>query len=509
MLLRNLSLFFLCLFGSAACTAQPPKYEFRAAWFVTLANIDWPSDRELSPAQERAEFIALLDRLQANGLNAVVVQVRPNGDAFYPSRYAPWSFYLTGEQGRPPEPYYDPLAFMIEAAHARQMEFHAWFNPYRVVSHTRFNLLAPTHIYEQHPDWCITYGKQRYLDPGLPQVRHHLTAVVMEVARNYDLDGIHFDDYFYPYLEAGIAFGDEATYQRYGRAFRDRGDWRRANVDAFIQGLSDSLRACKPHLKFGISPIGIWRNKKDDPLGSNSRVAQTAYDVLHADVRKWLQLGWIDYVAPQLYWSTRNPYANYQELLNWWEDNSFERHLYIGQAMFKVKEDQSRWWSNPTELRYQLALNRHRPRVQGALFYSAKSFIGNPHGIETHLQRETYRYQALPPPMPWKDSVVPRQPERLTQRRDFQGQVLLTWQPPTLAADGERPHRYAVYRFDPRDQARLSDPRYLLGTTLEPFFRDARAHPGQDYLYVVTSLDRLNNESEAVAAILSRAGESR
>ena len=476
-----------------------PKREFRAVWVTTKHNIDWPSRAGLPPEQQREEFVQLLDRLQANGVNAVVVQVRPAGDAFYPSRYAPWSEWLSGRQGQAPVPYYDPLAFMIEAAHARHMEFHAWLNPFRAISHIRFSSVDSSNLARRAPDWTFLHGQTRYFDPGLPEVRAHLTGVVMELVRGYDLDGLHFDDYFYPYPEAGATLDDARTFARYGEGFTDRNAWRRHNIDTFISTLSDSLRATAPRLKFGISPVGIWRNRSEDPLGSNSRAGQTSYDGLHADVRRWLQEGWIDYVAPQLYWSIVHPYAPYGELLPWWASNAFGRHVYVGHALFKLEGGGGRHWHNPSELQQQLRLTLGHPEVQGSIFFSANAFLRHAPQVETLLRRERYRLPALIPPMPWKDSIAPLAPRQLELQAEGD-RTTLRWQPAPLAADGDSAWGYVVYRFRGQGRIDLNDPGAILAVVRDTTYRDWGRLPGQPYTYLVTALDRLHNESQTAAA---------
>ena len=478
-----------------------PKHEFRATWVATAFNIDWPSEIGLSPAEQRAEFLALLDEQQALGMNAVIVQVRGSGDAIYPSQYAPWSAYLSGTQGHAPEPYYDPLAFMIEACHARNLEFHAWLNPFRAISHLRFSSVADAHAARRHPEWTFPYDQGSYFDPGLPQVQDHLLEVVLEGVRNYDIDGLHFDDYFSPYRRNGQEIPDQATFARHQRHRMERDAWRRDNIDRFIARIADSLHQVKPWVKFGISPMGIWRNRREDPLGSNTQVDQTAYDVLHADVRKWLQEGWIDYVAPQLYWSTEHPQASYAELLRWWSDNAFGRHLYVGHATFKLKSDRHRHWRNPDQLPEQLRLNLRYPEVKGSVFYSANALRDNPHQVQDWLQGDRFRYPALVPAMPWKDSIPARAPAHLTVKAEG-SHVRLHWQPSVQAADGESAAYYVLYRFRQDEPTDLHNPAAIIAVQSDTSYVDMRTAPGQSYLYLITACDRLHNESRTGTAAL-------
>src|SRR3954447_6535662 len=284
----------VCIIHSFCIFAQkPPQYEFRAVWIATVENIDWPSKKVLPVEKQKEEFVRMLDLHQRNGMNAVIVQIRPVADAFYPSRFEPWSEYLTGRQGQAPNPYYDPLQFMIEETHKRGMEFHAWMNPYRAVFNINRSTISPTHVTRLYPQWFLTYGSTRYFDPGLPEVREHVNKVVKDLVERYDVDAIHFDDYFYPYRIPGKEFPDGATFAKYGNGM-SKEDWRRSNVDSIIVMLGHTIKSVNPRVKFGISPFGVWRNKKDDLRGSDSKAGVTNYDDLYADILLWLQNGWID-----------------------------------------------------------------------------------------------------------------------------------------------------------------------------------------------------------------------
>ncbi|HXD77506.1 MAG TPA: family 10 glycosylhydrolase, partial [Puia sp.] len=314
-----------------------PKYEFRAAWVASVENIDWPSQKGLSVDSQKVEFTRLLDMHQRNGLNAVVVQIRPAADAFFPSPYEPWSEWLTGVQGQPPSPYYDPLAFMIEETHKRGMEFHAWCNPYRAVHTIGKSSVASDHVSRQHPDWFVRFEKTLYFDPGNKEVQRYLVTVVRDIVRRYDIDALHFDDYFYPYdiVEGGGRkdFPDDASYAKYGNGL-SKGDWRRANVDSVIEEIGKAVKEERPHCKFGVSPFAIWRNIDKDPEGSNTHAGVTDYDNLYADILLWLRKGWIDYVVPQIYFEFSHPRAPYALLVDWWARHTYGRQCYIGLAPF-------------------------------------------------------------------------------------------------------------------------------------------------------------------------------
>ena len=384
-----------------------PNYEFRAVWVATVDNIDWPSRKNLSVEQQKQEFINLLDMHQRNGMNAVIVQVRPAGDALYPSKYEPWSEFLTGKQGLPPNPLYDPLEFMISETHKRGMEFHAWLNPYRAVFNLLKSSISPGHLTKTHPEWFLDYGAKRYFNPSLPEVREHLGKVVRDLVTRYQLDGIHMDDYFYPYRIAGKEFPDQKYFLKYGKGM-NKEDWRRSNCDSIILLIHNIVRSVNPHIKFGISPFGVWRNKSQDPMGSDTKAGQTNYDDLYADILLWLQKGWIDYVVPQLYWERGHKLADYDVLLDWWNQHTYGKHLYIGMGIYRAGSNAA--WRNPNEIPKQIQAERSYLTTQGAVYFSSKTFENNPNGWSDSLRNNYYRYPALPPPLPWLNNEAPSQP---------------------------------------------------------------------------------------------------
>jgi uncharacterized lipoprotein YddW (UPF0748 family) len=370
--------------------------ELRAAWVATVANIDWPSKPGLSVDTQKQEFITILNQLQKMHMNAVVVQIKPTAGVFYPSRYWPWSQYLTGKEGQ--NPGYDPLAFMLKEAHSRHISFHAWFNPYRVSMQDHLDQLAPTNPARQHPDWVVSYGGKLYFDPGIPAARTFIIDSIGEVVRTYAIDAVHIDDSFYPYRVGNQDFPDEAIYQQYGAAhFSNKGDWRRSNVNLLIEDLWRTIKQSKPHVRFGVSPFGVWRNKAVDPTGSATQAGQTDYDDLYADTRTWIRRGWLDYIAPQLYWNMGFAPAAYDKLVPWWvnEVAGTNVHLYIGQAVYKIGSA-SGPWSNPDELPKQLHFNRHFQAVRGSLFFSMKDLLANRLGFTDRLINEIYKCAARP-----------------------------------------------------------------------------------------------------------------
>jgi uncharacterized lipoprotein YddW (UPF0748 family) len=491
-------------------TQAPPKRELRGMWIATVANIDWPNQRGEAPEQYRREYRRLLDAGQRAGLNAVFVQIRPASDAFYKSSLEPWSKWLTGVQGKAPQGNDDPLPYLISEAHKRGMEFHAWFNPYRATMDSVTTRLARNHPYRTHPEWFIRFGGQLLYNPGLPEVRRHINNVILDVVRRYDIDAVHFDDYFYPYPVSGQVFHDEAAFRDFNPdSLTNLGDWRRQNVNVLIRDLHDSIRTAKRWVKFGISPFGVWMNKSAHPEGSDTRAGQPSYSNLYADSRLWLKEGWIDYILPQLYWSTKFRLVPYATLLEWWTRNHYDRHLYLGHGTYRMLEStrSDTAWRNPGELPRQIRLNRSfGEEASGSVFFSAKSLLANPLHTTDSLRLNLFRYPALVPAMPWMDAVPPTPPVNFTLRRLRQF-VTLNWQPGPAAADGDMATYYVLYRFTQTEIPTPNDPRRILAL-LRPetlgqavAYVDTTATPGQGYAYYLTAVDRLHNESPPVHII--------
>ena len=370
---------------------QPSKPEFRAVWVATVDNIDWPDQPTTSSEIQKAAFIKLLDMHKRNGMNAVIVQVRPCTDAFYPSPFEPWSQWLTGKQGLPPYPYYDPLAFMISETHKRRMEFHAWMNPYRAVFNINNSSVAATHITKIHPDWFLNYGDKKYFDPGNKEGQKYVTEVVTDVVKRYDVDAIHFDDYFYPYRIAGKEFPDDVKFRQYGNGL-NKDDWRRSNVDSIIFMLSRAIKQTNKKCQFGISPFGVWRNADKDPDGSNTKAGQTNYDDLYANILLWLKSNWIDYVTPQIYWEFGQKAAPFDVLVDWWSKHTYGKNCYIGLGIYKSGSNVA--WKDKTQLPRQITLIRNTPNIQGMAFFSSKTFEKNPNGWSDSLRFNYFKNPA-------------------------------------------------------------------------------------------------------------------
>lgn len=397
-----------------------PRREFRAAWVATVANIDWPSKKGLSTAEQKEELVAILDRAEQLNLNALIFQVRPHCDALYESDLEPWSEYLTGTMGKAPDPYYDPLEFVIEQAHRRGIELHAWFNPYRALHSGANREVSEDHVSKTQPHIVREYGRQLWLDPGEPEAAKHSIAVIMDVVRRYDVDGVHFDDYFYPYQvrdEEGeiVDFPDQQSWERTvaeGET-RERDDWRRENVNNLIQRLDEQIHQEKPWVKFGISPFGIWR-----PGNPPQIEGFDAYASLYADAKKWWTSGWLDYLTPQLYWKIEAPGQSFPVLLNWWqEENTHDRHLWPGMFTSRVGNRGSGNWK-AEEILYQIYVTRGLQGATGNVHFSMKALMDD-RGVAEALKEGPYRRPALIPDSPWMGGNPPKEPslERVSSDR--------------------------------------------------------------------------------------------
>jgi uncharacterized lipoprotein YddW (UPF0748 family) len=485
------------LFPQSATSA--PKRELRAVWIAAVDNIDFPLNRNDPPDKQRRDFIAMLDAHRANGFNAIIMQVRPSADALYAKSREPWSEWLTGAQGRAPEPMWDPLEFMIEETHKRGMEFHAWCNPFRSV-HLSSRTISPNHISVTRPEWHLAFANPRFmLNPGLAEVREYVASVMMDIVRNYDIDGLHFDDYFYPY--AGMRGEDSATFTRFPRGFTNVGDWRRDNVNLTIKMVFDSIRAVKPFVKFGVSPFGIWRNGVPQGI-----VGLDAFNVIFCDPLAWLQAGTVDYLMPQLYWGFGGG-QDYARLLPWWLNEaqrgsvgaSGARHLYAGLGAYRLASP-TNWQAQV--LLDQVALNRTQG-AHGSVFFSSVQLTRDLNGIGTALRTGQFAAPALPPVMAWKDSVPPLAPTNVQRQTLLSGATTLSWMPPARARDGDTARFYAVYRFASGTVPDFNNTRALRTVTPARSYTDPDMDGGsQRWRYFVTALDRLWNESAPVEAVL-------
>ncbi|MGH7496095.1 MAG: family 10 glycosylhydrolase [bacterium] len=489
---RALLWFFLSMIpGTLLSQISPPKREFRGAWIATVINLDWPSSPFISPEAQRAELVRIFDELQAAGVNAALFQVRSEADAMYASALEPWSYWLTGAQGKPPAPFYDPLEVAVQEAHRRGMELHAWFNPYRVSRQVGNYANDPLHVSVQHPDWVIQISTIKILDPGLPQARGHITNVVMDVVNRYDVDGVHFDDYFYPYPPTQISNQDAATFANYNRGFTNIGDWRRDNVNLLIQAVHDSIQAVKPYVKLGMSPFGIWKNGVPPGI-----TGLDAYSTIYCDAVAWLNRQIIDYVTPQLYWRYGGG-QDYGKLMPWWATQTNGRHYYPGLAPFNISAQN--WAAN--ELPRQIRANRGNANVQGNVFFRTLILRENPKGFTDSLKTDLHRDLAFAPVMAWKDATAPQAPTNLRHSRlHDQPIAALQWDLPPAAADGDTASRYAIYNLN-RDNIQpgdLEDARNLAQLAGD---RSAQIISARNFHFAVTALDRNWNESNASSVL--------
>ena len=379
------------------CISQlHPKYELRGTWIATVKNIDWPSKPGLSSYQQQREALQLLDLLKSQNINTIFLQVRPSSDAIYPSELEPWSPYLSGKSGQAPEKYYDPLAFWIYEAHKRGIELHAWINPFRATMSLDEDL-DNRHPVKQHPEWFIEYNNKLQYDPGNPECRIHIAQVVQDIVKRYDVDGIHMDDYFYPYPVSGLIFNDSTSFVIHNpEMITDIGDWRRHNVDETVALLQKTIKNIKPYVAFGISPFGVWRNADKDSTGSLTKAGITNYDDLYADILKWMKEKDIDYVVPQIYWDTGHKTANFSVLAKWWSDHSYSTPVFIGHGLYRVGSDNESW-KNPSQMLDQLRFLRDSSKANGSVYFSAKHFKRDLLGFQDSLKAGQYKYPSLNP----------------------------------------------------------------------------------------------------------------
>lgn len=417
--------------ADAQTTFPEIQREFRGVWVATVSNIDWPSTRTLSPEQQKAEFIAILERARALNLNAIIFQVRPACDALYDSKLEPWSPYLTGTMGKAPEPFYDPLAFAVEECHKRGLELHAWFNPYRALHPSYKGPISENHISKTKPELVKKYGNYLWLNPAEKSVQDHTYNVIMDVVRRYDIDGVHMDDYFYPYPETDkatkreIDFPDEESYQAYvkGGGKLTRGDWRRQAVNTLMERLYKGIKQEKPWVKFGLSPFGIWKPGYPPQIKGFNQ-----YEKLYADARLWLEKGWVDYWTPQLYWRIAPPEQSFVALLNWWnEQNKMKRHIWPGLFTSKLCEKEKKWEAD--EIINQIKWSRVLTKPSGQVHFSVAAFMRNCSTVNDELTTPggVYHQPALIPPMPWLSKNVPAKPQLKGEIQN--GTLKLTWKP--------------------------------------------------------------------------------
>lgn len=464
------------------------RREFRAVWIATVANIDWPSQPGLTTAKQQSEIIAILDSVVAVNMNAIILQVRPQCDAFYKSDLEPWSYFLTGKQGEAPEPFYDPLQFWITEAHKRGIELHAWFNPYRA-HHNQGGEVTDQSIVKRKPDLVRKLRNGMYwMDPADPLTQKHSLAVVMDVIKRYDVDGIQFDDYFYPYTDynEGQDFPDSVTWQRYqaAKGKLSRADWRRESINTFIQNVYQSIKKEKKQVKFGISPFGFWK-----PGYPRDAAGFSQYDDLYADPRLWIEKGWMDYFVPQLYWPIKRLALSFPVLLGWWaEQNHHQRHLWPGLAAFTVRDTAS-----VDEVIRQIMITRGIEfKSPGQIYFSMRAISCNQFGINDSLRVGPYRQQAIVPASPWLDSRNPNPPYVTWEKQNYQ--ITVHWSVPL-----DQPvFRWIVYsQYDQNWQYRILNEEAREFTLNPSMISPGKSTPSVPLTRIaVTAVTRSGNESE-------------
>ena len=467
------------------------KREMRGAW-IQCVNGQFQG---MGTQKMQQTLTYQLDELQKDGVNVIIFQVRPECDALYESSLEPWSRFLTGQQGKAPSPYWDPLQWMIDQCHARGMELHAWINPYRARTKTT-TVLAPNHIKMRKPQNCFEYDGLTILNPGLPENRDYICEVVRDIVTRYDVDGIHMDDYFYPYPAAGQTIPDDAQYRQYSNGIKDRGDWRRYNVDLFIEQFYKTVHDTKPWVKVGISPFGIYRNKKSSAIGSNTNGLQN-YDDLYADILLWVNNGWLDYCVPQIYWEIGNKAADYDTLIRWWSQYASKRPLVIGEDVERTVKYADPQNPASHQQAAKMRLHQQLPGVKGSVLWYAKAAVDNVGNYGTMLRDYYWRYPALQPAMPFIDGKAPKKVKGLKPVWTSDG-YLLFWTAPKGKGWRDEAVKYVVYRFGAKEKVNTADPSKIVAITTQTFLKLPYDFGKTKYTYVVTALDRLQNESKGV-----------
>ncbi|MDR0835574.1 MAG: family 10 glycosylhydrolase [Tannerella sp.] len=473
-----------------------PKREFRGAWIHVIGQGQY---QNMSPDEMKRYFVDMLDNLQSYNINAIVFQVRPAADAFYYSEIEPWSRYLTGRQGKAPAGNFDPMAFLIQETHRRNMEFHAWLNPYRVKASAN-DVLCDSHIYHQYPERFIQYGNQLFFDPGQPENRAYICTVVKDIVKRYDVDAIHLDDYFYPYPIAGERFDDEDSFNRYaaqqGFSSNQTGDWRRNNVNLLIEQIKQTIILTKPWVRFGISPFGIYRNKKNTPDGSGSNTnGLQNYDELYADIQLWTKKGWVDYCVPQIYWEIGHSAADYETLIHWWSEHKNGGHLYIGQDVARTMKAPDANHPGRNQLPRKMQLERTLNAVDGNCWWPAYELLQNNTGIADSLYYNYQAYPALIPAYTHLHKKAPKDVKSLKAAWTSQG-YLLYWKQNGDPENPENAQYYVIYRFKNNEKTNLNDASKIVLTTRKTSYLLPYNKGIDKYKYVVTSVDRFHNETK-------------
>lgn len=477
------------LLVSAINLSAQKKREFRGAWIQSVNG----QFQGMSKYAMQSTLTYQLDELQKDGVNAIIFQVRPECDALYASSIEPWSRFLTGQQGK--NPGWDPLQWMIDECHKRGMELHAWINPYRAKTKGT-NALAVTHVCNQFPNRYFEYDGLYVLNPGMKENRDYICQVSADIVRRYDIDGFHIDDYFYPYPVAGVKIPDENLFLQNPNGFKDIRDWRRDNVNVFIKQLHETIRSIKPWVKFGVSPFGIYRNQKSDPVNGSATNGLQNYDDLYADVLLWVNNGWIDYCVPQVYWEIGNKAADYATLIKWWNRFAGNRPLYIGEDVERTVKHADPSNPNSHQMAAKFRLHKQMKNVNGTVLWYAKAAVDNVGNYGTQLRENYWRYPALQPEMPFIDKKAPRKVRKLKPIWTPEGYILFWFAPKGTNWDDEAV-KYIVYRFEKNEKIDTDDPSKIVAITNTTFYKLPYVNGKEKYKYVVTALDRMQNESKA------------
>ncbi len=488
---RNYALLIALIVMSAINVYGQNKREFRGAW-IQAVNAQFQG---LTKETMQRTLTYQLDELQKDGVNAIIFQVRPECDALYKSDIEPWSRFLTGTQGV--NPGWDPLAWMVTECHKRGMEIHAWINPYRAKTKGTTEL-AENHICVMRPQSYFEYNGQYILNPGIPSNRDYICRVAADIVNRYDVDGFHIDDYFYPYPAAGVPIPDEGQFAQYNAGgFKNVEDWRRDNVNLFVKQLSETIHKTKPWVKFGVSPFGIYRNKKSDPVNGSDTNGLQNYDDLYADVLLWVNNGWIDYCVPQLYWEIGHKVADYATLINWWNRFCGNRPLYIGEDIERTAKYSDLQNPNINQMPAKFKLHEKMKNVQGTVLWYAKAAVDNTGNYGTMLRRNYWRYPALQPSMPFLDNEAPGKVRKVKPVWTADGYILF-WTAPKGKDWKDEAVKYVVYRFKNGEKINIDDPSKIVLITTDTYFKMPYQDGKTKYTYVVTALDRLQNESKVV-----------
>ena len=484
-------IFLLVLACVMAIVADAQKREMRGAW-IQCVNGQFQG---LGKQKMQSTLTYQLDELQKDGVNVIIFQVRPECDALYESKLEPWSRFLTGQQGIAPKPYWDPLQWMIVECHKRGMELHAWINPYRAKTKgTR--QLAANHIAALKPMNCFAYDGQFILNPGIPENRDYICQVVKDIVARYDVDGLHMDDYFYPYPVKGESIPDDELFLDHSNGIKDHGDWRRYNVNLFIEQVYKTVHETKPWVKVGISPFGIYRNRKSSNIGSNTNGTQN-YDDLYADVLMWVNNGWLDYCVPQIYWEIGHKAADYDTLIRWWNQYAAARPLIIGEDVERTAKAADKTNPQAHQQAAKMALHRQMPNVAGTVLWYAKAAVDNVGNYGSNLRNVYWKYPALQPSMPFIDGKAPKKVRKVKPIWTEDGYVLF-WTAPKGDSWNDKAAKYVVYRFRKGDKLNTDDPSKIVAITTQPFYKLPYNNGKEKWVYAVTALDRLQNESKVV-----------